>query len=191
MAKVTYENLLGGPLLPTFVQLQMADQTIWFPKGLARDILVKVQDKYAPADFIILDMGADNPIILGRPFLNTANIIIYVGSGQIHLQFLGAKVKCPFNGYKTNMQVKDKAPKNKPRYYPRRRNKKGESANKVKLEKEEPAEPQAKIKPVWREKGAITVPISRTIRGTQSMNKMERSCSMDLKHGAPAGNVNK
>jgi hypothetical protein len=105
MAKVTYENLLGGSLLPTFVHLQMADQTIWFSEGLLRDILVKVQDKYVPTDFIILDMGADNkvPIILGRPFLNTVNTVIYVGSDQIHLQFPTTKVKCPFNGYKTNM----------------------------------------------------------------------------------------
>ena len=105
MAKVTYENLLGGPLLPTFVRLQMVDQMIRFPEGLERDILVKVQDKYVPASFIILDMGADNelPIILGRPFLNTVNVVIYMGSSQIHLQFPGTKVKCPFNGCKSNM----------------------------------------------------------------------------------------
>jgi hypothetical protein len=29
----------------------------------------------------------DTPIILGRPFLNTTNAIIYVGSGQVHFQF--------------------------------------------------------------------------------------------------------
>jgi hypothetical protein len=105
MAKVTYENLLGGPLLPTFVHLQMADQTIQFTEGLARDILVKVQHKYVPANFTILDMGADNevPVIVGRPFLNTVNAIIYVRSSQVHFQFLGTKVKSPFNGYKTNM----------------------------------------------------------------------------------------
>ena len=118
MSKVTYENLLGGPLHLTFVRLQMADQTIWFLEGLARDILVKVQDNYVPVDLIILEMGADIdvPIILGRPFLNTTNAVIYVGSGQIHLQFTGRMVKCPFNGYKANMQVKDKEPRSKPRY---------------------------------------------------------------------------
>jgi hypothetical protein len=42
MAKVTYANLVGGPLHPTFVCLYKADQTTKFPKGLARDILVKV-----------------------------------------------------------------------------------------------------------------------------------------------------
>ena len=131
----------------------MADQTIRFPEGLARDVLVKVQNDYVPVDFIILDMGSDNevPVILGRPFLNTTNAIIYVGSSQIHLQFPGWKVKCPFNGYKINMQVKET--KNQPRYNPRRRNnKKDESAKKAEAKKEQPAEPQVEIKQVWREK---------------------------------------
>jgi hypothetical protein len=61
----------------------MADQSIRFPEG----IMVKIQDHYAPADFMVLDMGEeedDTPIILERPFLNTTNVIIYVGSGQVH-----------------------------------------------------------------------------------------------------------
>jgi hypothetical protein len=154
MAKVTYDNLLGGPLHPTFVRLQMADQTIRFPEGLARDILVKVQDDYVPADFIILDMGSNNDvsIILGRPFLNTVNAVIYVGSGQIHLQFPGWKVKCPFNGYKANMQVKDKEPPTKPRHIRRRRDKRGKSAKRAEKKEEEPAEPKINTKQVWREK---------------------------------------
>ncbi|XP_021311897.1 uncharacterized protein LOC110433707 [Sorghum bicolor] len=87
MSKVIYENLLGCILLPTFMRLQMADQTIRFPEGVAKDILVKIQDEYAPADFVILDMGAniDVPVILGWPFLNTVNVVIYIGSSQIHL----------------------------------------------------------------------------------------------------------
>ena len=86
MSKVTYDNLIGEPLLPTYTQLQMVDQTIWFLDKIAKDILVKIQDDYAPADFMILDMGINEeiPLILGRPFLNTTNTVIYVGSGQIH-----------------------------------------------------------------------------------------------------------
>ena len=95
----------------------MTDQTIRFPEGLARDILVNIQDEYAPADFIILDMGAnvEVPVILGRPFLNTTNADIYVGSGQIHFQFLSHKVKCAFNGYKLNKQVKAQPPRRRVR----------------------------------------------------------------------------
>jgi hypothetical protein len=64
------------------MQLQLADQTIRFSKGIAKDVMVKIQDYYAPVDFMVLDMGEDEedtPIILGRPFLDTTNAIIYVG----------------------------------------------------------------------------------------------------------------
>ena len=86
VSKITYDNLLGGTLFATFIRLHMADQTIWLTEELARDILVKIQDNYVPVDFVILDMGANEevPFILGRPFLNTANVVIYLGSGQIH-----------------------------------------------------------------------------------------------------------
>jgi hypothetical protein len=68
------------------MQLQMVDQTIRFLERIAKDIMVKMQGNYVPTDFMILDMGEEEvPIILGRPFLNTTNAIIYVGSGQIHL----------------------------------------------------------------------------------------------------------
>jgi hypothetical protein len=83
-----YEYLFGNePLYPTYMQLQMVDQSIQFPEGIAKDIMVKIQDHYAPANFMILDMEEedDSPIILGRLFLNTTNAVIYIGSGQIHL----------------------------------------------------------------------------------------------------------
>jgi len=58
----------------------MVDQTIQFSDRIAKDILVKIQDDYVPADFMIFDMGIDEeiPLILGRPFLNTTNAVIYV-----------------------------------------------------------------------------------------------------------------
>jgi hypothetical protein len=88
MSKIIYEYLFSNePLYPTYMQLQMADQSIQFPEGIVRDIMVKIQDHYAPVDFMVLDMGEkdDNtPIILRRPFLNTTNAIIYTRSGQVH-----------------------------------------------------------------------------------------------------------
>jgi hypothetical protein len=62
----------------------MVDQTIRFLERIAKDIMAKMQGNYVPTDFMILDMGEEEPIILGRPFLNTTNVIIYVRSGQIH-----------------------------------------------------------------------------------------------------------
>jgi hypothetical protein len=87
MSNVMYEYLFGNePLYHTYMQLQMVDQSIRFSEGIARDVMVKIQDHYAPADFMILDMGEqedDTPIILGRPFLNTTNASIYIRSGQV------------------------------------------------------------------------------------------------------------
>jgi hypothetical protein len=51
---------------------------------------------------MVLDMGIEEeetPIILGRPFLNTTNAFIYIGSGQVHFQFLERKVCYYFNSY--------------------------------------------------------------------------------------------
>ena len=87
----------------------MVDQSIWFPEGIAKDIMVKIHDHFAPIDFMVLDMGEeedDTPIILGRPFLNTTNAIIYVGYGQVHFQFPREKVRCYFNSYTTYEQPK-------------------------------------------------------------------------------------
>jgi len=44
----------------------------------------------APDDFQVIDMGEDEydpPIILGRPFLNTIKVIIYIGTGEVHMHF--------------------------------------------------------------------------------------------------------
>jgi len=110
MSKVIYDYLFyDEPLFPTYIQLQMVDQSIRFPEGIAKDIMVRIQDHYVLADFMVLDMGEeekDIPIILGRPFLNTTNAIIYVGSGQVHFQFPREKVCCYFNTYTTYEQPK-------------------------------------------------------------------------------------
>ena len=111
MSKVTYEYLFGNePLFPTYMQLQMANQSIRFLEGIAKDVMVRIHDQYAPTDFMVLDMGEeedDTPIILGRSLLNTTNVIIYVGSRQVHFQFLGEKVRCYFNSYTTYEQPKE------------------------------------------------------------------------------------
>ena len=67
MSKVTYDYLFGDePLFPTYMQLQMADQSIRFLEGIAKDVMVRIHDQFAPTDFMVLDMGEedDTPIIL-------------------------------------------------------------------------------------------------------------------------------
>ena len=82
----------------------MADQSIRFLEGIAKDVMVRIHDQFAPADFMVLDMGEeedDTPIILERPFLNTTNAIIYVRPSQVHFQCPVEKVRCYFNSYTT------------------------------------------------------------------------------------------
>ena len=85
------------------IMSKMVDQSIQFPEGIAKDVMVRIHDHYAPTDFMVLDMGGEDgtPIILGRPFLDTTNAIIYVGSRQVYFQFPRQKVRCYFNSYTT------------------------------------------------------------------------------------------
>jgi hypothetical protein len=110
ISKVTYGYLFGNErLYPTYMQLQMADQSIRFLKGIAKDILVQIQDRYVLANFMVLDMGGEDEetlIVLERPFLNTTNTIIFIGSRQVHFKFLDGKVHCHFNSYTTHEQPK-------------------------------------------------------------------------------------
>nr|GFC09258.1 hypothetical protein [Tanacetum cinerariifolium] len=68
--------------------LELADRTISKPTGVAENVFVKVGKFYFPADFVILDFVADPrvPLILGRPFLNTAHALIDVYKGEITLR---------------------------------------------------------------------------------------------------------
>jgi hypothetical protein len=59
-------------------------------------------------DFVILDMGHKRrvPLILGRPFLNTTNAVLHVGSGHVSFHMQGQTMRCPFNGFNKNKQPK-------------------------------------------------------------------------------------
>ena len=118
----------------------MADQSIRFLEGIAKDVIVRIHDHYALADFMVLDMReeeADTPIILGRPFLNTTNTIIYVGSRQIHFHFPREKVRCYFNSYTTYVHPKKSRSRRRRRSS---RNQKNQSPKKSWEEDEEPKE---------------------------------------------------
>ena len=63
------------------------------PKGIVEDVLVKIDKFYYPVDFVVLDTEPSSnepnhvPIILGRPFLATANAIINCRNGIMQLTF--------------------------------------------------------------------------------------------------------
>ncbi|KAK5818258.1 hypothetical protein PVK06_023192 [Gossypium arboreum] len=77
---------LGKPK-QTRMSIQLADKTIRFPRGIIEDVLVKIDKFIFPVDFVVLDIEEDcnTPLILGRPFLATARIIIDVGTGELTL----------------------------------------------------------------------------------------------------------
>ena len=59
--------------------------------GIVEDIPVKIRDFLIPVDFVVLDMSPKSKvsIILGRPFLSTANAHIDVGKGEIKFNING------------------------------------------------------------------------------------------------------
>nr|GFB35226.1 hypothetical protein [Tanacetum cinerariifolium] len=77
---VQVEKLRLPTLNDTKMVLELADRTISKPTGVAENVFVKVGKFYFPTDFVILDFVADPrvPLILGRPFLNTAHALIDV-----------------------------------------------------------------------------------------------------------------
>ncbi|XP_016199582.1 uncharacterized protein LOC107640585 [Arachis ipaensis] len=70
------------------ILLEIADRSLKKAHGMVKDVLVKVEDLYRPADFVILDTGEDRDesIILGRPFLATGRAMIDVKKGELVLQ---------------------------------------------------------------------------------------------------------
>ena len=75
-----YVDLGLVELEPTNITLQLADRSVKIPRGIVKDVLVHVDKFYFPVDFVVLDtqpmvnQGTQFPMILGRPFLATANV---------------------------------------------------------------------------------------------------------------------
>jgi len=85
--------------------LQLADRTLSFPKGILKNLCVRVGTLYAPADFVVIETGTDKraPIILGRPFLNTSGAIIYASAAKISFYIKGRKKTFSFENKTTQI----------------------------------------------------------------------------------------
>ncbi|XP_021802118.1 uncharacterized protein LOC110746220, partial [Prunus avium] len=83
-----FQRLGQGDLKHTSVILQLADRSVTYPRGIIEDLIIKVDNLYLPADFVVLDMDEDlqTPIILGRPFMATARTLIDVEAGTLTLR---------------------------------------------------------------------------------------------------------
>ncbi|GJW43032.1 putative reverse transcriptase domain-containing protein [Tanacetum coccineum] len=84
----TYLNLGFGELAHTKLTVKLADWTVKYPKGIAKNVLVGIGKFVFLIDFIIMDMPKDIkvPLILGRPFLSTARAKIDVYKRKITLR---------------------------------------------------------------------------------------------------------
>jgi len=105
MLRVLYEKFFTYPLLETTMCLQFAEQTLSFPKGILKDLCVRVGTLYAPADFMVIENGNDEraPIILGRPFVNTSGAVIYASAAKISFYIKGRKETFSFKNKTTQI----------------------------------------------------------------------------------------
>jgi len=82
-------------IMPTRMTLQLADRSITRSYGVIEDVLVKVQQFTFPADFVVMDIEEDFeiPLILGRPFMLTADCVVDMGKGKLEMCIDDQKIK--------------------------------------------------------------------------------------------------
>ncbi|GKE00783.1 reverse transcriptase domain-containing protein [Tanacetum coccineum] len=70
------------------MSVRLADISFQYPVGIVENMLVEVGKFTFPADFVILEMEEDSkvPLILGRTFLHTADVVIRVKQKQLNLR---------------------------------------------------------------------------------------------------------
>ena len=96
-----FKKLGLGEVKLTTISLQMADRSLTFPRGIVKDVFVKVDKFIFLVDFVVLDIEEDReiPLILGQPFLATSKALIDVHSGNLTLRVNDKEVY--FNIYHT------------------------------------------------------------------------------------------
>ncbi|GJX23509.1 reverse transcriptase domain-containing protein [Tanacetum coccineum] len=83
-----WKKLSLPELTPTRMTLELADRSITRPKGLAKDVFVKVGKFHFPIDFVVVDFeaGPRVSLILGRSVLRTGRALIDVYGEEITLR---------------------------------------------------------------------------------------------------------
>nr|GEW31438.1 reverse transcriptase domain-containing protein [Tanacetum cinerariifolium] len=86
--KSDIQKLMLPKLVPTRMTLELANQSISYPTGIAEDVFVQVGKFTFPTDFIVVDYDFDPrvPLILGRPFLRTARALVDVYKEKLILR---------------------------------------------------------------------------------------------------------
>ncbi|GJR42499.1 reverse transcriptase domain-containing protein [Tanacetum coccineum] len=82
-----YAKLSLKTLKPTKMSVRLADRSFQYLIRIVENMLVEVGKFTFLVDFVILEMEEDSkvPLILGRPFLYTANTVIRVKQKQLNL----------------------------------------------------------------------------------------------------------
>nr|GEX75452.1 reverse transcriptase domain-containing protein [Tanacetum cinerariifolium] len=93
-----------GKLTSTRMTHKLADRSITPPKGVVKDIFVKVGKFHFSTDFVVVDFEADPrvPLILGRSFLRTVRALIDVYGEEITLQEIHGFSKNSLGGNPTS-----------------------------------------------------------------------------------------
>ncbi|GJZ24582.1 hypothetical protein Tco_0562041 [Tanacetum coccineum] len=83
-----YKRLGMGKLELINMVIEMADNTKIIPKGIVKNLVIKIDKFIFPVEFVILDMIEDfrMPIILGRPLLATSHAKVDIFRKSISLE---------------------------------------------------------------------------------------------------------
>ena len=92
-----YDQYEFGALEEVEATVVLADLTKKRPRGMVKDVMIKLGDFYYPVDFLVLDCepvqtNEQPQVILGRPFLATANAQINCRDGTIDMKFENRKL---------------------------------------------------------------------------------------------------
>ncbi|KAI3754923.1 hypothetical protein L1987_54715 [Smallanthus sonchifolius] len=88
MPSTMFQKLDIGQPRPVNETIELADGSVKTPIGVIENLLEKVGKFVFPVDFMVLEMGQDFsvPLILGRPFLATARVVIDMNEGILTLR---------------------------------------------------------------------------------------------------------
>lgn len=107
-----YDEKEFGPLHKVLTTVVLADLTCKLPRGMVRDVIVKVGEFYYPVDFLVLDYlqtasNQQQTVILGRPYLNTSYSIINCRLGTVDMVFGSRKARLNIYTNETNYLTDD------------------------------------------------------------------------------------
>ncbi|GKC04788.1 reverse transcriptase domain-containing protein [Tanacetum coccineum] len=94
MPLLIYEKLRIGSLKPTQMTLELANQSVALSKGIAQDVILRVDKFNFLADFVVVNFEVYPrvPIILGRAFLRTAKALVDLYKEKLTLRVRNEQV---------------------------------------------------------------------------------------------------